>query len=257
MTADNRIDLTHRFDIGQRLHQRRRKRCCVGAVVADVLEPLPLVADIFEPKTQQAVRGLGYGISYLKSVADCERRHKRSKHFICKGVSSFAGFATKTYLEDWRLHAVRNAARETETLAALKDALPESAQHTDHARNAAASKRTKQKSGYDCFVTEKKEEEKAGGGSAKQLCFSTTGRKRLSSEWLATPPQEKMAYKMQAKQETSQNQLAVRPSRCQASTAQWAPTAALVGPSDISEGAIVAWSEPDVRKLLIVPGALD
>jgi len=79
---DDDIDLSIRHDNAVCLKPMRQ--CCVGQVAFEALAAAETVSDLFQSPCKQMFRSLAYTISYLLSVADCERRHNKNKHYVTK-----------------------------------------------------------------------------------------------------------------------------------------------------------------------------
>lgn len=105
-TSDRRVALPERIKNAEWLVAAARsgRHCCAGLFVHRfVLKFANVPRDLFNDDCQQAVRGLSWLVSKLKSVANCERRHLRTRRLITNDQNSMVVFGAKTYNEDYPL----------------------------------------------------------------------------------------------------------------------------------------------------------
>ncbi len=191
--GDVRRPACERQEAYDRLMEKRR--CCVNAVVWDILVVLRRQREgfIWTIAGLRIMEGVAYAMARALSVADIERKHHRNK-VIIRHDTLFSSFASKAFLEDIRVVTTATAKTMHRITRAfgICDAPPE-----NHA--PLENQQTKRKiSGMDMFLEDEKAIIRVEGGDLKSLCFSKEGRGRLVEKWTGLSVQGREEYRIMA-----------------------------------------------------------
>ena len=176
---------------------REERVCCIGAFIYMILSDAGVSScvDLLGEKFQRIVHALAYLLMHLRSVADIERRHLRTRHILHDTSMHVDHYNARSMTEEVRPLALKDAARAQSHLrmsgvqsAALLAALaPEPA------------KLKKKRSAYDLFRDDRiKEASVDSDGSAKRICFGD-GRREMDRAFARLSVQERAAYDVESR----------------------------------------------------------
>ena len=215
--------------------------CCIGAFTYMILSDAGVSScvDLLEEKFQRTVHALAYVLMYLRSVADIERRHLRTRHILHDTSMNVGHYNARSVNEEVRSLALKDAARAQSHLriSGAQSAAPLAAPAPEPERLH------RKKSAYD-FFKEDKVKEASVDGTAKRICFGD-GRKDLDREFSRMSGQRRAAYDLEARVWASR----ATPRELQ-DLAPTPPTPTPPTPSNLSLGIV---GVPDQREALSSP----
>ena len=179
--------------------------CCLGLFLYGLIVSMVHCArDFFGVPMQSVLGAIIYAMSYLKSVADCERRHLRTRRILTQKSMTAENYMARSVLEDVRADVVATASRSSRMMESLcltdckesnvgtlclvggkKSSVGTRCMvggknsnvgtlcvvggKNSNVRTAASSR---QQGAYDTYRAEKLREAKLIKGEAKRLCFT-------------------------------------------------------------------------------------
>ena len=189
--SDQAIELQMDYDKKVKDHQV----CCTGVVAFEMRAKFQ-VRSGFHNQFQQALRGLTHAMDMTLSVADIERRHRRTKTLITTEAVHFGHYAAKSYLEEVRMVSVRAEMHAHALVEAL--GAPAVPVQPLEALSNGTDKKQKKKSAYDIFVQTKLKEATVRGDHKKSMLFSKAGRQKLRQQWCDLPEDDRTSFEEQA-----------------------------------------------------------
>ena len=193
LKADVRIPMEERRQDGQRILclVLQGKYCCTGIPVFTLFRShaIATVDDIFKEVFQSALMGLTWVKSYLMSIADCERRHLRTRRLNTGNNMVVQNYCARSLCEDLRAQEVSGAGRVALLAGALGESMPAEAEQVKKIT------RSRSTSGYDMYKRQRISEARVDdGANAKQLCFTKSGRQSMFTGYTNLNVEEKAAY---------------------------------------------------------------
>ena len=152
------------------------------------------LAHVLSHEFRQVCVGLAWLMLNLASVADCERRHKRTNTILHKSSMAVVNYMSKSMLEETRSTAVGSATRASQALEMAGLALPDIP--LPIAKPKAKGKRQKKTSAFEQFkLNEIAESRVTGCGTdTRSLAFGGT----LGAAYKALPAERKTIFEIEA-----------------------------------------------------------
>ena len=197
--ADERTPAVDLRGIAAELHSEfvQLRFCCTSVFVFSLLADAGIrgVTDMFAAPFQRTLTTIAFCVSFVTSVADCERRHKRTKEILHGTSMRMDHYAAQSLCADVKSQSVALAKRSAQM--AQKSALPIMPPVCD--ATAKETRAIKTVSAYDLFKVDSIKEAKLQGGSAaKDMCFSAAGRQRLDKSFSDLTPNLRATYEHEA-----------------------------------------------------------